>query len=154
MDVLVLGNITALSLQIAVLTITGAILHRILGIKAPVIRHAYWRFLLMCCLLLPVIQPWRNLTATDMSESMEFVASTVAITAPASAGAAPSMLATLLREARANWPIWILVALSAGAAILVGVMQRWGFTEALVSETDILDGIVARMVVAEPGSGR
>ena len=117
MDVLVLGNITALSLQIAVLTITGAILHRILGIKAPVIRHAYWRFLLMCCLLLPVIQPWRNLTATDMSESMEFVASTVAITAPASAGAAPSMLATLLREARANWPIWILVALSAGAAI-------------------------------------
>ena len=42
----------------------------------------------------------------------------------------------------------------AGAAILVGVMQRWGFTEALVSETDILDGIVARMAVAEPGSGR
>jgi len=42
----------------------------------------------------------------------------------------------------------------AGAAILVGVMQRWGFTEALVSETDILDGIVARMAVADPGSGR
>jgi exopolyphosphatase/guanosine-5'-triphosphate,3'-diphosphate pyrophosphatase len=35
----------------------------------------------------------------------------------------------------------------AGAAILVGVMQRWGFAEALVSETDILDGIVLRMVL-------
>jgi exopolyphosphatase / guanosine-5'-triphosphate,3'-diphosphate pyrophosphatase len=33
-----------------------------------------------------------------------------------------------------------------GAAILVGVMRRWGFTEAVVSETDILDGLVMRMV--------
>jgi exopolyphosphatase/guanosine-5'-triphosphate,3'-diphosphate pyrophosphatase len=37
-----------------------------------------------------------------------------------------------------------------GAAILVGVMRRWGFEEALVSETDILDGIAYRMVEAEP----
>jgi exopolyphosphatase/guanosine-5'-triphosphate,3'-diphosphate pyrophosphatase len=34
----------------------------------------------------------------------------------------------------------------AGAAILVAVMQRWGFTEAVVSETDILDGLAYRMV--------
>jgi exopolyphosphatase/guanosine-5'-triphosphate,3'-diphosphate pyrophosphatase len=33
----------------------------------------------------------------------------------------------------------------AGAAILVGVMRRWGFREALVSETDILDGLAYRM---------
>ena len=33
-----------------------------------------------------------------------------------------------------------------GAAILVAVMQRWGFTEAVVSETDILDGLAYRMV--------
>jgi exopolyphosphatase / guanosine-5'-triphosphate,3'-diphosphate pyrophosphatase len=33
----------------------------------------------------------------------------------------------------------------AGAAILVGAMRRWGFTEALVSETDILDGLVYRL---------
>jgi exopolyphosphatase / guanosine-5'-triphosphate,3'-diphosphate pyrophosphatase len=39
----------------------------------------------------------------------------------------------------------------AGAAILIGVMRRWGFEEALVSETDILDGIAYRMVEAEPG---
>ena len=29
----------------------------------------------------------------------------------------------------------------AGAVILVGVMRRLGFEEALVSETDILDGL-------------
>jgi exopolyphosphatase/guanosine-5'-triphosphate,3'-diphosphate pyrophosphatase len=39
----------------------------------------------------------------------------------------------------------------AGAAILVGVMQRWGFQEALVSETDILDGLAYRMVESDGG---
>jgi exopolyphosphatase/guanosine-5'-triphosphate,3'-diphosphate pyrophosphatase len=34
----------------------------------------------------------------------------------------------------------------AGAAILLSVMRRWGFQEALVSETDILDGIAYRML--------
>ncbi|HEX8100416.1 MAG TPA: DUF501 domain-containing protein [Actinomycetota bacterium] len=33
----------------------------------------------------------------------------------------------------------------AGASILVAVMRRWGFSEALVSETDILDGLADRM---------
>jgi exopolyphosphatase/guanosine-5'-triphosphate,3'-diphosphate pyrophosphatase len=32
-----------------------------------------------------------------------------------------------------------------GAAILVGVMRRWGFERALVSETDILDGLAYRL---------
>ena len=34
----------------------------------------------------------------------------------------------------------------AGAAILVGVMRRWGFDRGLVSETDILDGLLLRPV--------
>lgn len=42
--------------------------------------------------------------------------------------------------------------IASGAAILVGVMQRWGFGSAVVSETDILDGLVYRMV--EPSIGR
>ena len=33
-----------------------------------------------------------------------------------------------------------------GAAILIGVMRRWRFEEAVVSETDILDGLAYRMV--------
>jgi exopolyphosphatase / guanosine-5'-triphosphate,3'-diphosphate pyrophosphatase len=32
-----------------------------------------------------------------------------------------------------------------GAAILVAVMRRWGFERALVSETDILDGLAFRL---------
>jgi exopolyphosphatase / guanosine-5'-triphosphate,3'-diphosphate pyrophosphatase len=34
----------------------------------------------------------------------------------------------------------------AGAAILVEAMRRWGFDRALVSETDILDGLLLRLV--------
>jgi len=37
-------------------------------------------------------------------------------------------------------------AIRAGAAILVGAMQRFGFEEALVSETDILDGLALEQV--------
>jgi exopolyphosphatase/guanosine-5'-triphosphate,3'-diphosphate pyrophosphatase len=39
-----------------------------------------------------------------------------------------------------------------GAAILAGVMRRWDFDQALVSETDILDGMAYRLV--EPLAGR
>jgi exopolyphosphatase / guanosine-5'-triphosphate,3'-diphosphate pyrophosphatase len=40
----------------------------------------------------------------------------------------------------------------AGATILVGVMRRLGFAEALVSETDILDGL-ALEALADPATG-
>jgi len=43
----------------------------------------------------------------------------------------------------------------AGAAILVGVMQRWGFDHAMVSETDIMEGLAHRLadepIDSEPG---
>lgn len=49
----------------------------------------------------------------------------------------------------------------AGAALLARVMRRWGFGEALVSETDILDGLAFRLAGeaaagerAEPGADR
>ncbi len=40
----------------------------------------------------------------------------------------------------------------AGTAILVGVMRRWDFDQAMVSETDILDGIAYRLVEQTAGS--
>jgi exopolyphosphatase / guanosine-5'-triphosphate,3'-diphosphate pyrophosphatase len=39
----------------------------------------------------------------------------------------------------------------AGAAILAAVMRRWGFHQALVSETDILDGIAYSLVEGRTG---
>jgi exopolyphosphatase/guanosine-5'-triphosphate,3'-diphosphate pyrophosphatase len=59
------------------------------------------------------------------------------------------LLADMATEERRQIPVMAPGredVIPAGAAILVRVMQRWGFGEALVSETDILDGIAYRMV--------
>jgi exopolyphosphatase / guanosine-5'-triphosphate,3'-diphosphate pyrophosphatase len=58
------------------------------------------------------------------------------------------LLADMTTEERRQIPVMAPGredVIPAGAAILVSVMQRWGFTEALVSETDILDGIAYSM---------
>jgi exopolyphosphatase/guanosine-5'-triphosphate,3'-diphosphate pyrophosphatase len=59
------------------------------------------------------------------------------------------LLADMTTEERRQIPVMAPGredVIPAGAAILVRTMQRWGFGEALVSETDILDGIAYRMV--------
>jgi exopolyphosphatase/pppGpp-phosphohydrolase len=67
------------------------------------------------------------------------------------------LLADMTTEERRKIPVMppgredVIVA---GAAILVGVMRRWGFTEAVVSETDLLDGIAYRMAEERAEGGR
>ena len=39
----------------------------LLRMDAPVIRHAFWRGVVVACLLLPLVQPWRS---TDVDASM------------------------------------------------------------------------------------
>jgi exopolyphosphatase/guanosine-5'-triphosphate,3'-diphosphate pyrophosphatase len=59
------------------------------------------------------------------------------------------LLADMATEERRQIPVMAPGredVIPAGAAILVRAMQRWGFPETLVSETDILDGIAYRMV--------
>lgn len=65
------------------------------------------------------------------------------------------LLADMTTEERRRIPVMAPGredVIPSGAAILVGVMRRWGFAEALVSETDILDGIALRMV--DPATSR
>ena len=40
--------------------IVAAVLLHLLKVSAPVIRHAFWRTVLVVCLALPVVQPWRS----------------------------------------------------------------------------------------------
>jgi exopolyphosphatase/guanosine-5'-triphosphate,3'-diphosphate pyrophosphatase len=59
------------------------------------------------------------------------------------------ILADMTTEERGRIPVMAPGredVIPAGASILVAVMQRWGFRQALVSETDILDGLAIRMV--------
>jgi exopolyphosphatase/guanosine-5'-triphosphate,3'-diphosphate pyrophosphatase len=58
------------------------------------------------------------------------------------------LLADMTTEERRRIPVMAPGredVIPAGAAILVGVMRRWGFPQAVVSEADILDGLAYRM---------
>jgi TonB family protein len=58
-----LTNLWFYSLQVAALIVIGALLIWILKIQAPRFAHNCWRFLLLGCLALPFVQPWREAPA-------------------------------------------------------------------------------------------
>jgi exopolyphosphatase/guanosine-5'-triphosphate,3'-diphosphate pyrophosphatase len=63
------------------------------------------------------------------------------------------ILADMTTEERRAIPVMVPGredVIPAGAAILVAVMQRWGFSQAVVSETDLLDGIAYRIAESGP----
>jgi TonB family protein len=53
-----IDNVVALTVQAAALALAGAPLPWLLRVRSPRARLAYWRALLLACLLLPAIQPW------------------------------------------------------------------------------------------------
>jgi TonB family protein len=55
---LMLSNIASFALQVTVLVAAGAALARAFRIDEPRAMLAYWRTLLLACLLLPFCQPW------------------------------------------------------------------------------------------------
>ena len=54
-----LTNLTAYSLQVAALVAAAGLLVAVLRVRAPRVRLAIWQALLLACLALPLIQPWR-----------------------------------------------------------------------------------------------
>ena len=57
-----LRNLGAFALQAGLLVLGGAFLQRLFRIRDPRASLAYWRTLLVVCLLLPFCQPWRVVT--------------------------------------------------------------------------------------------
>jgi TonB family protein len=53
-------NVLAYSLQIGVLVGLCAGIPRLLRVSAPSLQHAFWRAVLLACLLLPLLQPWQS----------------------------------------------------------------------------------------------
>jgi bla regulator protein BlaR1 len=58
-----LRNLGAFAVQAGVLVLGAALLARLFHIRAPRASLAYWRALLVVCLLLPFCQPWHLVTA-------------------------------------------------------------------------------------------
>lgn len=53
------ANILAYLAQIAIVVAVCAGLPRLLGLRSPGIHYAFWRTVLVVCLLLPIVQPWQ-----------------------------------------------------------------------------------------------
>jgi len=62
-----LVNMLAYLAQIAVVIIACAGIPRLLRLRSPVVQYLFWRIVLIVCLALPFIQPWRTLTFTATS---------------------------------------------------------------------------------------
>ena len=63
-----LGNLFDYSLQVMLLITAGSLLAAVFRLREPRVRLAYRQTLLACCLLLPVVQPWREPVATPASD--------------------------------------------------------------------------------------
>lgn len=53
------ANILAYLAQIAIVVLICAGLPRLLGLRSPGVHYAFWRTVLVVCLLLPIVQPWQ-----------------------------------------------------------------------------------------------
>lgn len=97
-----LDNLTAYSIQIAILLAAGAVAARLLLAQAPNARLICWQTLLAVSLLLPVVQPWQ---ATGDGVSVEVS------TQPIAVRRAPS------RRVPLRLPQTIAIILASGVAI-------------------------------------
>jgi TonB family protein len=158
MELFTLSNVTAWTLQTGALALAGTILPRVLRLDVPTIRHAYWRTLLLVCLLLPFIQTWHALppsTSLPMNGDLSIVSAPVASTITRTAVGTPSIAAKWLRALRATWPSAIAVLFLAGVAIrsawlLTGIirLRRMRRAGAAMAPTDRLYDEVSTLVEA------
>ncbi|HKE24165.1 MAG TPA: M56 family metallopeptidase [Bryobacteraceae bacterium] len=102
---LFLSNLAVYSLQIGLLVALGAVVPVILRMRAPAGRLIYWHILLVACLVLPLVRPWRQEVITAKT--------VVPVSTPSAGGYAPA--------APANpdfpWSRAALWALAGGAAL-------------------------------------
>jgi TonB family protein len=100
-----MNNIAAYSLQIGMLVAIAAAAARVMRVRTPATRLAFWQTLLGACLLLPLIRPWARGTATGLVA----VNTIVRGTAQAQASRAPDLASIL----------WLL--------LVAGVIVRFGW---------------------------
>jgi TonB family protein len=92
-----LRNLTAFGFQSGVLVAGGYLLAKAFHIDEPRAALAYWRMVLIACLLLPFCQPWHSVTSQSVVTTLisgpapEAAAATVAHTESAAAPAWPSI---------------------------------------------------------------
>ena len=110
-------NFARWNLQIALLAIVAMVLVRLLRIHAPVLRHAFWRAILVTCLALPLLQPWRSTMLTGSLSAVDGADAALlrGVGEQSLAAGAATPTARVVRFTRSNWPALTATALLAGA---------------------------------------
>jgi TonB family protein len=108
-------NLVAITIQAAALAIAGAPLPWLFRVRSPGARLAYWRALLLACLLLPAVQPWVPQTLQPDSARGGGTEQTTAL-AVADAGSS---------EVRPAGPVFPRVELLDLVAAGIGVRACW-----------------------------
>jgi beta-lactamase regulating signal transducer with metallopeptidase domain len=105
---MVLSNIASFGLQVTVLVAAGAALARAFRIDEPRAMLAYWRTLLLACLMLPLCQPWNAV----IPPALERATMVTPVSAPAPAVALQGVSRSVA------WAIGdlVLIGLAAGIA--------------------------------------
>lgn len=107
-----LRNLTAFGLQSGVLVAGGYLLAKAFRLDEPRAALAYWRVLLVMCLLLPFCQPWHSVTG-------HAVVATVA-----SDGAADAVATTVAHPDSAAVPAWPSIERLIAIVLWVGMVVR------------------------------
>ncbi len=68
-----ISNLIAYALQIAILTATGTLLMYLFRLRVPRVTLIYWQVLLLLCLLVPALQPWKHAVYSSVTTSTESV---------------------------------------------------------------------------------
>jgi TonB family protein len=105
-----LRNLGAFGFQAGVLIIAASLLARVLRIGTSRAALAYWRVLLLACLLLPVCQPWHTVTAAP--------ALAIAVD-PVSDFAVSTSVAPTMSASRAGLSVERLVAIAISAGLVL-----------------------------------
>ncbi len=79
-----IDNLFAYCLQIAILTSVGTLLVYLFRLRMPQVTLLYWQGLLLACLLLPFLQPWRHevISAVSIGSSAFDVSSAIPVEIP------------------------------------------------------------------------
>ncbi|MGD0359420.1 MAG: TonB family protein [Bryobacteraceae bacterium] len=112
-----IANLAAWSAQTAALVMAGSLAAWAFRLRAPRVKLAYWQVLLILCLLLPAVEPWRRAADSDIE-----IATTVAT--PARSHVAPPI--------SLPWRDGLLIVLASGCvvralwlAVGFGKLHRW-----------------------------
>src|SRR5690349_14611460 len=112
---MIAANFAAYAAQIAVVIAICAGLPRLLGLREPGVHYVFWRVVLVVCLALPALQPWRpfELRAQNAPVSAVKADATVIATADVAAGSP-------MPAAPVDWIFAVQIVLLAGAGVRLG----------------------------------